>query len=157
MKYVILAVTLALAACSTGAPVVSTSQAQGTVVPSSGAEVVSFQAAFNAARAANGASALSSDRRLTRAAAAYAQDMVSKGYFSHTGADGSTFVQRAEAVGYTCVRAENLANGQTTVSRVIESWMNSPAHRSNMLKTGVTEYGLGRVGNMWVLMIGEGC
>jgi uncharacterized protein YkwD len=36
-------------------------------------------------------------------------------------------------------------------------WMNSSGHRRNILLSDARDYGLGRVGNMWVLMMGRGC
>jgi uncharacterized protein YkwD len=114
-------------------------------------------ALLNAQRSAQGLGPLSEDRTLSRAARAYAQDMVTHSYFSHTGRDGSSFVDRAQAAGYSCVSAENLAEGQRTEVDVVTAWMNSSGHRRNILLGDAAEYGIGRVDNMWVLMLGRGC
>lgn len=111
----------------------------------------------NAQRAANGLSAVRNDARLARAAQAHAEDMVAQGYFSHTGANGSRFSQRARAAGYTCAAAENIASGQKTSATVMEDWMNSAGHRRNILLSDARDIGIGRAGNIWVMMLGRGC
>lgn len=98
----------------------------------------------NAQRAANGLSAVRNDARLARAAQAHAEDMVAQGYFSHTGANGSRFSQRARAAGYTCAAAENIASGQKTSATVMEDWMNSAGHRRNILLSDARDIGIGR-------------
>ena len=69
--------------------------------------------------------------------------MAQQDFFSHTGQDGSSFGQRAEAVGYGGARSENVAVGQATPEAVVQSWMNSPGHRANILDPSATEMGLG--------------
>jgi len=80
------------------------------------------------------------------------------GYFSHTGQNGSSFSDRARAAGYTCAAAENIASGQRSEAEVMTSWLNSPGHRRNILLRDVVDIGIGRVGTMWVMMLGRaGC
>ena len=83
--------------------------------------------------------------------------MHSGDFFAHRGSDGSDFVRRARAAGYTCVAAENIAWGQPDEASVVTAWMNSAGHRRNILLADVTEYGIGHVGNKWVLLMGRGC
>ncbi|MFT3731159.1 MAG: CAP domain-containing protein [Hyphomicrobium sp.] len=95
--------------------------------------------------------ALKINAMLAKAARAYAQKVANSGTFSHT-ADGRTPTQRAESVGYKhCDIAENLAmdedgRGFDTGSLAIQAvagWMNSPPHRANILRSTVSEIGVG--------------
>jgi uncharacterized protein YkwD len=38
--------------------------------------------------------------------------------------------------------AENIAMGQTTAPEVLQSWMNSPGHRANILNASHTKIGI---------------
>jgi uncharacterized protein YkwD len=99
----------------------------------------------NAERAKAGCAALKTDVRLTNAARAHSQDMVTKNFFSHTGSNGSDFVARETAAGYPSPSAENIAWGQTTATDVMTAWMNSTGHRANILGCGSTAVGVGVV------------
>lgn len=112
---------------------------------------------LNQERAARGLPALREDARLSRASRLHAQDMVANDYFAHVGLNGSTLSTRARAAGYTCVAAENIAIGQKTNAAVMTAWMNSPPHRRNIMLSDTAEFGIGRVGDMWVMMFGRGC
>jgi len=43
--------------------------------------------------------------------------------------------------------AENIAYGQNTPQEVMNSWMNSPGHRSNILSSSCTQIGVGAAKN----------
>lgn len=115
---------------------------------------------MNTLRAQNGRAPLELDRKLTSAAAAHARDMAKKGFFSHTGSNGSSLGDRARKARYGfCFIAENIAKGQGRLDKVLNGWMNSPGHRKNMLSQQATEFGLVRgAGNHWVMVLGRpGC
>jgi uncharacterized protein YkwD len=97
----------------------------------------------NQQRAANGCGALRADARLTAAARAHSTDMVTNNFFSHTGSNGSDFVAREKAAGYTAASAENIAWGQKTPEAVMDAWMNSAGHRANILNCGSVAVGVG--------------
>jgi Cysteine-rich secretory protein family len=95
--------------------------------------------------------ALKINAMLAGAARAFAQKVANSGNFSHT-ADGRTPTQRAETAGYKhCDIAENLAmdedaQGYDTGAlalQAIAGWMNSPPHRANILRSTVSEIGVG--------------
>ncbi len=105
----------------------------------------------NQARHGQNLGALKLDALLTNAARAFAKSLAQSGAFSHT-AGGSTPMQRAARAGYkSCTIAENLAmdrssSGLSTGAlaiQVVAGWMNSPAHRANILSAAVTEVGVG--------------
>jgi uncharacterized protein YkwD len=70
--------------------------------------------------------------------------MVTKNFFDHTGSDGSNFVQRESAAGYTTgASAENIAWGYRTPQEVVTGWMNSAGHRANILNCSSIAVGVG--------------
>lgn len=154
MKFIMILAVVALAACQPSANVPMNTAAN---VPVAALQQGQIATLLNSQRAAQGLGPLSEDANLSRAARAHAQDMVTQGYFSHVGQNGSSFVQRAQASGYACVAAENIAQGQRSEAEVMTGWMNSTGHRRNILLRDATEFGIGLVNNMWVLMLGRGC
>ncbi|MFE0808626.1 CAP domain-containing protein [Streptomyces sp. NPDC058794] len=98
----------------------------------------------NEERTAAGCSPVTANDRLTRAADDYSDVMASSGVMSHTGPDGSTMTTRVEAAGYQwSTLGENIARGQADAASVMESWMNSPGHRANILNCSFKELGVG--------------
>ncbi|MGL5944276.1 MAG: CAP domain-containing protein [Waterburya sp.] len=50
---------------------------------------------------------------------------------------------------------ENVAQGQTTPTDVLDSWMNSSGHRENILNPNFTEIGVGYENNYWTQVFGR--
>ena len=93
---------------------------------------------------------------LARAAALHAEDMVDNDYFSHESPDGRDFSDRAVDAGYEGFPSgENIAAGQRTPEAVMESWMNSEGHRSNLLSRSSSELGVGLHELHWVQVFGQ--
>ena len=116
----------------------------------------------NQARGTAGLGAVRRNEVLERQASQYACEMIEGGFFSHINPiTNSTLRERAEEFGYDFrVIGENLAAGQETVTQAFEDWMNSPAHRENILDPRFTELGIGiRTGGdygvYWVQEFGE--
>ncbi len=65
---------------------------------------------------------------------------------SHTGSNGSSFVDRAHAAGYRgwSSLAENVAAGYRDVNSVMNGWMGSDGHRANLLAPSTQHLGVGR-------------
>ena len=104
----------------------------------------------NQTRTANGLTRFCVHPALTASARAHAQDMMTKGYFSHTSLDGSTFVTRVTRAGYTNWRAlaENIAWGSGSYGApdaIYTGWMNSAGHKANILNGTLREIGIGVV------------
>ncbi len=100
--------------------------------------------AVNWERGRRGLALLRPDGVLDRIAQGHAGDMARGRFMDHRGSDGSTLAMRADRVGYDYRRiAENVATGQSSVEQVMESWMGSPGHRSNILAQGMTDLGVG--------------
>jgi uncharacterized YkwD family protein/spore coat assembly protein SafA len=98
----------------------------------------------NQERAAHGLKALKANWQLSRVARIKSEDMRVQGYFSHTSPTyGSPFdMIRAFQIDFRTA-GENIAAGQSTAKQVMESWMNSPGHRQNILNADFTELGVG--------------
>ncbi|EAR50884.1 putative membrane protein [Oceanicola granulosus HTCC2516] len=113
---------------------------------------------LNALRRSAGLAPLAEDPRLTRAAAGHAAWMARNGTMSHSGANGSSFADRASAAGY-CYRmlAENVAYGTQDPGTVLSWWMSSTGHRRNILNPGVSHYGLAAHADRWVLLVAAPC
>ncbi|MDP4087322.1 MAG: SafA/ExsA family spore coat assembly protein [Bacillota bacterium] len=98
----------------------------------------------NQQRAKNGLKALTPNWELSRVARYKAMDMRDKNYFSHTSPTyGSPFTMMKNfGIAYRAA-GENIAAGQSTPQEVVNSWMNSPGHRANILSTTYTQIGVG--------------
>lgn len=80
---------------------------------------------------------------LTAAAQAKANDMAERGYFAHNAPDGKDPWYWFNQVGYDFLYAgENLAVHFSDSEEVARAWMNSPAHRDNILNPKYTEVGI---------------
>ncbi|MFC4058217.1 sigma-70 family RNA polymerase sigma factor [Planomonospora corallina] len=97
----------------------------------------------NVARADAGCGPLRNDEKLRQAARGHSTDMAVRGYFDHTSADGRSPWDRIRAAGYDSPAAENIAAGQSTAAAVVNSWLNSPGHRANMLNCSYKAIGAG--------------
>jgi len=98
----------------------------------------------NVDREAESLKALTVNPLLEEAARQKANDMAEKGYFSHVGPDGEQPWKWLKGVGYYYLSAgENLAINFTDSKDVNDAWMNSPAHRTNILSGSFTEIGIG--------------
>lgn len=153
----LLGVLIALSACTVG-PVPGGSAPESSAAASAPVPTDGFGTTFNAQRASAGLPPATLDARLAAAAQSHADDMVAQNYFSHTGLDGRSSADRVRAAGYsTCRPAENIAFGQTSASATFQSWANSPPHLANIMMQGPVQYGLGRAGTKWVLIVAGVC
>ena len=97
---------------------------------------------MNQTRQAYGLAPLQVDAHLVHAARWQSSDMASKGYFAH-----GAFAQRMVAFRVQGPRmGENLAWGSGSLGTpqvIVRQWLNSPAHRENLLRPGYRRVGLG--------------
>lgn len=88
---------------------------------------------INAYRKENGLDELKSSHKIQEIARLKAEDIVENEYFSHTSENLGTPFQMLETNNIKYISAgENLA-GNTTPQRAVESWINSPSHKDNIL------------------------
>lgn len=86
--------------------------------------------------------------KLEAAANSHSQDMAENDYFSHTGPEGAGIEQRVGNQDYLWQAVgENIAAGHTSVSAVVEGWLDSPGHCRNLMNDAFTEMGMAKAEN----------
>ncbi|POX59630.1 RNA polymerase [Streptomyces sp. Ru62] len=106
--------------------------------------VAQVVALVNKERAAAGCGPVTEDPQLDKAAQGHSDDMAARGYFDHIDPDGAGPGERITAAGYRwSTYGENIAKGQQTPQAVMDSWMNSPGHRANILNCAFKNIGVG--------------
>ncbi|MFD3480917.1 CAP domain-containing protein [Streptomyces sp. NPDC058695] len=100
-------------------------------------------ALVNTERAKAGCRPVTADGGLAALAGNFSEDMAARGFFDHTDPDGATPWDRAKKAGITDLGGENIARGQANAQSVMDSWMNSPGHRANILNCDYKTLGVG--------------
>ena len=115
---------------------------------------------LNRDRKAAGLSELSSTNELSNAAAARAYEIVQN--FSHNRPDGRNCFTIYPEFGVVYTTAgENIASGQTSAQEVENAWMNSEAHKKNMMSSDFKHVGIacisvpGQSGYYWVELFSD--
>lgn len=100
----------------------------------------------NIERKKAGLKPLIGDSQISSVARKKSQDMCDNNYFDHQSPTyGSPFdMLKKFGISYHTA-GENIAAGQTTAAKVMDSWMNSPGHRANILNPNFTRIGVGFV------------
>jgi uncharacterized protein YkwD len=104
---------------------------------------------LNAERARAGLRPLASNPQLRSASQRMATLMVRQQFFAHDTPDGRTLVDRVRPTGYVTGRwalGENLAWGSgalATPQAIVNGWMHSSGHRSNILYASFRDVGIG--------------
>jgi len=101
---------------------------------------------INAERERRGLSPVTWNPLLDQAAKSQARSMAALRRMAHNLPETATptLVARVRAAGYEFRRvSENIAFGQRDAETVVQSWMNSPGHRANILDPNVSETGVG--------------
>jgi len=98
----------------------------------------------NQERKKRGLKPYQSNAKVTKAAQKKAKDMAANNYFSH---QSPTYGSPSEMlnqfnIDYSAA-GENIAKGQQTAQDVMDSWMNSPGHRRNILSKKYNQIGIG--------------
>lgn len=98
----------------------------------------------NIERSNRGLELLKANWQLSRVARYKSTDMRDKNYFSHTSPTyGSPFKMMEDFGLKFSAAGENIAMGQKIPKEVMNAWMNSPGHRSNILSPSFSEIGVG--------------
>ncbi|EWH03578.1 CAP domain-containing protein [Halomonas sp. BC04] len=80
--------------------------------------------------------------RLAEAAANHSRDMAENAFFDHADPDGVGVNERVSETGYDWMAVgENIAAGQSDVATVLEGWLSSPGHCTNIMRDEFTEMG----------------
>lgn len=106
---------------------------------------VNLENLINSERVQNGLIPLKISEQLNSAASNKSEDMVTRNYFEHYafGLTPWNFIVKA---GYNYLYAgENLAMDFDTAEGTVNAWMESPAHRKNILNSDFSDMGMGVV------------
>ena len=133
---------LALGGCagevpSTEQPAMYVSMANGgaTLDPQAAASMISLY------RQNNGLGGVAVDPELMKLAEQQSQAMASRNKIDHD--VKAPLTKRLNAFGYPATLAvENVSAGYHTLAEAFSGWRDSPPHRANMLKNGVTKLGI---------------
>ncbi|MFK2827097.1 S-layer homology domain-containing protein [Bacillus sp. B190/17] len=107
----------------------------------------------NQERAKHGAAPLKLAVDVSFVARTKSKDMHDNEYFNHTSPIFGSPYQMMNSFGLTYTWAgENIAANQWDAEHVMESWMNSPGHRSNILNPSYTEIGIGAYNRYYTQM-----
>lgn len=90
------------------------------------------------------ANPLQINTKLNASAQGHSEDMERRNFFDHNNPDGKTATERMREAGYTGrTTGENIAVGQDTPKEVVDAWIDSPGHCSNIMNPNFTELGVG--------------
>ena len=134
-------ISLLLASCASEKPVEAPAMYVDMSVP--GAKLDSQAAAimFSQYRQNNGLGVVVVDPELTRLAESQSQAMASANKMDHD--VRAPLAKRLAGAGYPAtVAVENISAGYHTLAEAFSGWRDSPPHRANMLKGGVTKLGI---------------
>ena len=132
---------LALAGCTAEAPIeqptmyLSMANGGAKLDPQAAASMISLY------RQNNGLGAVVVDPDLMKVAETQSQAMASNNKLDHD--VKAPLAKRLNAAGYSATLAvENVSAGYHTLAEAFSGWRDSPPHRENMLKSGVTNLGI---------------
>jgi uncharacterized protein YkwD len=144
------ALALALAGCGTlsdnAPPAGDPSMYRSLARPGGELDSHAAQAMISGYRHNNGLGAVTLDPVLMREAEAHARAMAARNKMDHN--VGGSFTERLRRSGFDAKLAvENIGAGYHTLAEAFSGWRDSPPHRANMLKAGVTRMGIAAVYN----------
>jgi uncharacterized protein YkwD len=89
---------------------------------------------------------LKPSRILGEVARTHSRDMGARNFFSHNSPNGRGPKERLERAGFAWrAFGENIGCGQDTAEEILLTWMDSSAHRENILDPAYTEVGVGLI------------
>ncbi|MFH1515063.1 MAG: CAP domain-containing protein, partial [bacterium] len=99
---------------------------------------------INQERSAHGLPAVAHNLNLSNVAQLHSDDMVARNFLNHVNPDGDDFFARVTNAGiaYSGL-GENISAGFYSMSTAHSSFMNSQAHRDNILRANINNVGVG--------------
>jgi len=139
---IVLSIALLLAGCAAETPVVQTpSMYIDMAAPGSKLDAVAAATMISQYRQNNGLGMVEVDPDLMRLAESQSQAMADKNKLDHD--VRAPLAKRLSGGGYDAtVAVENVSAGYHTLAEAFSGWRDSPPHRANMLKNGVTKIGI---------------
>ncbi len=133
--------TLLLAGCAAEAPVEQPAMYANMANPGAKLDAVAAASMISLYRQNNGLGAVAVDPELVKLAEAQSQAMASQNKLDHD--VKAPLARRLNAFGYPAnLAVENVSAGYHTLAEAFSGWRDSPPHKANMLKGGVTKLGI---------------
>jgi uncharacterized protein YkwD len=133
--------TLLLAGCAGEAPVEQPAMYANMANPGARLDTVAAASMISLYRQNNGLGAVAVDPELVKLAEAQSQAMASQNKLDHD--VKAPLAKRLNAFGYPAnLAVENVSAGYHTLAEAFSGWRDSPPHKANMLKGGVTKLGI---------------
>jgi uncharacterized protein YkwD len=142
----ILIAALALAACAgeSEKPPEQPTFYRSMASPTAELDAAAAASMISGYRQNNGLGAVALDPTLMRLAQEQARAMAARDKVDYEGK--GDFAKRMKASGFDAKgAAENISAGYHTLAEAFSGWRDSPPHRANMLKSGVTRIGIAAV------------
>ena len=132
---------LALSGCASEAPIEQPSMYLSMANGGAKLDPVAAASMISLYRQNNGLGAVAVDPDLMKLAEAQSQAMASHNKMDHD--VKAPLAKRLNSAGYPATLAvENVSAGYHTMAEAFSGWRDSPPHRANMLKNGVTKLGI---------------
>jgi uncharacterized protein YkwD len=134
-------VTLLLAGCAAEKPVETPAMYIDIATPGAHLDPVAAASMISQYRQNNGLGAVTVDPDLMALAEAQSNVMAEKNKLDHD--VRAPLAKRLSTAGYPAtVAVENVSAGYHTLAEAFSGWRDSPPHKANMLKSGVTKLGI---------------
>jgi uncharacterized protein YkwD len=136
-----LLVTLLLAGCASEAPVETPAMYVNMAEPGAKLDAIAAASMISQYRQNNGLGSVEVDPALTKLAESQSQVMANANKLDHD--VKAPLAKRLNGSGYPATLAvENVSAGYHTLAEAFSGWRDSPPHKANMLKNGVTKLGI---------------
>jgi uncharacterized protein YkwD len=133
--------TLLLSGCTSQAPVETPAMYVNMAEPGARLDPVAAASIISQYRQNNLLGAVEVDSELMKLAEAQSQAMASQNKLDHDAR--APLAKRLSSAGYPAtVAVENVSAGYHTLAEAFSGWRDSPPHKANMLKGGVTKLGI---------------
>jgi uncharacterized protein YkwD len=133
--------TLLLAACASEAPVETPAMYVDIAEPGARLDPAAAASMISQYRQNNLLGAVEVDSELMKLAEAQSQAMARQNRLDHD--VRAPLAKRLASAGYPAtVAVENVSAGYHTLAEAFSGWRDSPPHKANMLKNGVTKLGI---------------
>jgi uncharacterized protein YkwD len=138
---VAISIALFLSGCASEVPVEQPAMYADMATPGARLDAVSAASMISLYRQNNGLGGVVVDPDLMKIAEAQSSAMASQNKLDHD--VRAPLAKRLSGAGYPASLAvENVSAGYHTMAEAFSGWRDSPPHKANMLKTGVTKLGI---------------
>jgi uncharacterized protein YkwD len=132
---------LLLAGCASEAPVETPAMYVNMAEPGAKLDAIAAASMISQYRQNNGLGSVEVGPALTKLAESQSQAMASANKLDHD--VKAPLAKRLNGAGYPATLAvENVSAGYHTLAEAFSGWRDSPPHKANMLKNGVTKLGI---------------